>query len=142
MPAFRHLKVIRSASVKRTVALPVRKPNAAYRFREDLRRRCAHHPELFGPQVDPAHRPIDIPSWRRPALRAYFGISMSFNDSRKAAGSFYRVSNVGRAARSTHNGPFLSHCGHLRTAKLQAHFFKQLALRLVVWFLLLEERVV
>jgi hypothetical protein len=49
---------------------------------------------------------------------------------------------LGRGTRSTHHGAFLSHCGHLRTAKLQAHFFKQLALRLVVWFLLLEERVV
>jgi hypothetical protein len=49
---------------------------------------------------------------------------------------------LGRATRSTHHGPFLSHCGRLRTAKLQAHFIKQLALPLVVWFLLLEERIV
>jgi hypothetical protein len=42
---------------------------------------------------------------------------------------------VGEAERSTHHGPFLSHCGHLRTAKLRAHFFKQLALPLVVFSL-------
>ena len=39
MTAIRHLKVIRPASVKRTVALPVRKPNAAYRSREHLTER-------------------------------------------------------------------------------------------------------
>jgi hypothetical protein len=49
---------------------------------------------------------------------------------------------LGPVTRSTHHRPFLSHCGRLRTDNLQAHFFKQLALPLVVWFLLLEERVV
>jgi hypothetical protein len=34
MAAVRHLKVVGPANVKRTVALPVRKPNAAYRSRE------------------------------------------------------------------------------------------------------------
>src|SRR6516164_9406200 len=32
--------------------------------------------------------PSDIPSWRRRALRAYFGISMQFADSRKPTGWF------------------------------------------------------
>jgi type 1 fimbriae regulatory protein FimB/type 1 fimbriae regulatory protein FimE len=36
MTAIRHLKVVGPASKKRTVALPVRKPNAAYRSREHL----------------------------------------------------------------------------------------------------------
>jgi len=39
--------------------------------------------------------PSDTPSWRRRALRAYFGISMQFDDSQKPAGSFYRAGNVG-----------------------------------------------
>jgi hypothetical protein len=39
-----------------------------------------------------------------------------------------------------HHGPFLSDCGHSQAAKLQAHFFKQLALPLVVWSWL-EERI-
>ena len=39
MAAIRHLKVVRPANVKRTVALPVRKPNAAYRSREHLSER-------------------------------------------------------------------------------------------------------
>jgi type 1 fimbriae regulatory protein FimB/type 1 fimbriae regulatory protein FimE len=39
MRAIRHLKVVRPASVKRTVALPVRKPNVAYRSREHLTER-------------------------------------------------------------------------------------------------------
>jgi hypothetical protein len=34
MSAIQHLKVVGPANVKRTVALPVRKPNAAYRSRE------------------------------------------------------------------------------------------------------------
>jgi hypothetical protein len=39
MAAIRHLKVVRPANVKRAVALPVRKPNAAYRSREHLTER-------------------------------------------------------------------------------------------------------
>jgi hypothetical protein len=39
MAGIRHLKVVRPANVKRTVALPVRKPNAAYRSREHLTER-------------------------------------------------------------------------------------------------------
>jgi integrase len=39
MRVIRHLKVVGSANVKRTVALPVRKPNAAYRSREHLTER-------------------------------------------------------------------------------------------------------
>jgi integrase len=39
MTAIRHLKVVRPGNVKRTVALPVRKPNAAYRSREHLTER-------------------------------------------------------------------------------------------------------
>jgi type 1 fimbriae regulatory protein FimB/type 1 fimbriae regulatory protein FimE len=39
MAAIRHLKVVRPANVKRTVALPVRRPNAAYRSREHLTER-------------------------------------------------------------------------------------------------------
>jgi integrase len=39
MAATRHLKVVGPANVKRTVALPVRKPNAAYRSREHLTER-------------------------------------------------------------------------------------------------------
>ena len=39
MAAIRHLKVVGPANVKRTVALPVRKPNAAYRSREHLTER-------------------------------------------------------------------------------------------------------
>ena len=39
MAAIRHLKVVGPANVKRTVALPVRKPNAAYRSREHLSER-------------------------------------------------------------------------------------------------------
>jgi hypothetical protein len=52
--------------------------------------------------------PSDTPSSRRRALRAYFGISRPF-------GSLVRFTAqavfVGRATRSTHHGPFLSHCG-------------------------------
>jgi hypothetical protein len=36
MPALRHFKVVRPTSEKCAVALPVRKPNAAYRSREHL----------------------------------------------------------------------------------------------------------
>jgi hypothetical protein len=36
MAAIRHLKVVGPANKKCTVALPVRKPNAAYRSREHL----------------------------------------------------------------------------------------------------------
>jgi len=39
MAAIRHLKVVGPANVKRTVALPVRKPNGAYRSREHLTER-------------------------------------------------------------------------------------------------------
>ena len=39
MTATHHLKVIRPASKKCAVALPVRKPNAAYRSREHLTER-------------------------------------------------------------------------------------------------------
>ena len=39
MKAIRHLKVVGPASEKCTVALPVRKPNAAYRSREHLTER-------------------------------------------------------------------------------------------------------
>jgi integrase len=39
MSAIRRLKVVGPANVKRTVALPVRKPNAAYRSREHLTKR-------------------------------------------------------------------------------------------------------
>src|SRR5215470_1256455 len=39
MTAIRHLKVVRPASEKCAVALPVRKPNAAYRSREHLTER-------------------------------------------------------------------------------------------------------
>jgi hypothetical protein len=39
MPALQHLKVIGPASEKCAVALPVRKPNAAYRSRERLSER-------------------------------------------------------------------------------------------------------
>jgi integrase len=39
MAAVRHLKVVGTTNVKRTVALPVRKPNAAYRSREHLTER-------------------------------------------------------------------------------------------------------
>ena len=39
MAAIRPLKVVGPANVKRTVALPVRKPNAAYRSREHLTER-------------------------------------------------------------------------------------------------------
>jgi type 1 fimbriae regulatory protein FimB/type 1 fimbriae regulatory protein FimE len=39
MPAIRHLSVVGPASEKCTVALPVRKPNAAYRSREHLTER-------------------------------------------------------------------------------------------------------
>jgi integrase len=39
MAAIRRLKVVGPANVKRTVALPVRKPNAAYRSREHLTER-------------------------------------------------------------------------------------------------------
>ena len=39
MAAIRHLKVVGPSNVKRTVALPVRKPNAAYRSREHLTER-------------------------------------------------------------------------------------------------------
>jgi hypothetical protein len=39
MTAIRHLKMVGPANVKRTVALPVRKPNAAYRSREHLTER-------------------------------------------------------------------------------------------------------
>jgi len=41
MAAIRHLKVAGPANVKRTVAFPVRKPNAAYRSREHLTEREA-----------------------------------------------------------------------------------------------------
>jgi len=39
MRAIRHLKVVGPTNVKRTVALPLRKPNATYRFREHLTER-------------------------------------------------------------------------------------------------------
>ena len=39
MAAIRHLKVVGPANERRTVALPVRKPNTAYRFREHLTER-------------------------------------------------------------------------------------------------------
>jgi hypothetical protein len=39
MATIRHLKVIGPGNVKRTVALPVRKPNAVYRSREHLTER-------------------------------------------------------------------------------------------------------
>jgi integrase len=39
MAAIRHLKVVGPTNVKRTVALPVRKPNATYRSREHLTER-------------------------------------------------------------------------------------------------------
>ena len=39
MPAIHHLKVVGPASEKCAVALPVRKPNAAYRSREHLTER-------------------------------------------------------------------------------------------------------
>jgi len=39
MPALQHLKVVGPASEKCAVALPVRKPNAAYRSREHLSER-------------------------------------------------------------------------------------------------------
>jgi hypothetical protein len=39
MAAIRHLKVVGPTNVKRTVALPVRKPNAAYWSREHLTER-------------------------------------------------------------------------------------------------------
>ena len=39
MATIRHLKVVGPGNVKRTVALPVRKPNAAYRSREHLTER-------------------------------------------------------------------------------------------------------
>jgi len=39
MAAIRRLKVVGPANVKRTVALPVRKPNSAYRSREHLTER-------------------------------------------------------------------------------------------------------
>jgi integrase len=39
MAAIRHLKVVGPGNVKRTVVLPVRKPNAAYRSREHLTER-------------------------------------------------------------------------------------------------------
>ena len=39
MAVVHHLKVVRPANVKRTVALPVRKPNAIYRSREHLTER-------------------------------------------------------------------------------------------------------
>jgi integrase len=39
MAAIRHLKVVGLANVKRTVAMPVCKPNAAYRSREHLTER-------------------------------------------------------------------------------------------------------
>jgi type 1 fimbriae regulatory protein FimB/type 1 fimbriae regulatory protein FimE len=39
MTAIRHLKAVAPASEKCTVALPVRKPNAAYRSREHLTER-------------------------------------------------------------------------------------------------------
>jgi hypothetical protein len=39
MAAIRYLKVVCPANVKRTVALPVRKANAAYRSREHLTER-------------------------------------------------------------------------------------------------------
>ena len=39
MPALRYLKVVSPSSKKCTVALPVRKPNAAYRSREHLTER-------------------------------------------------------------------------------------------------------
>jgi type 1 fimbriae regulatory protein FimB/type 1 fimbriae regulatory protein FimE len=39
MAAIRHLKVVGPASEKCAVALPVRKPNAAYRSREHLTER-------------------------------------------------------------------------------------------------------
>jgi len=39
MPALQHLKVVHPTSEKCTVALPVRKPNAAYRSREHLTER-------------------------------------------------------------------------------------------------------
>ena len=39
MPALRHLRVVGPSSKKFTVALPVRKPNAAYRSREHLTER-------------------------------------------------------------------------------------------------------
>ena len=39
MAAIRHLKVVRPTSEKCAVALPVRKPNAAYRSREHLTER-------------------------------------------------------------------------------------------------------
>ena len=39
MKAIRHLKVVGPTNEKRTVALPVRKPNAEYRSREHLTER-------------------------------------------------------------------------------------------------------
>ena len=39
MQAIRHLKVVRPTHEKRTVELPVRKPNAEYRSREHLTER-------------------------------------------------------------------------------------------------------
>jgi type 1 fimbriae regulatory protein FimB/type 1 fimbriae regulatory protein FimE len=39
MPTIRHFKVVRPTSEKCAVALPVRKPNAAYRSREHLTER-------------------------------------------------------------------------------------------------------
>jgi hypothetical protein len=39
MAAIRHLKLVGPGNIKRTVALPVRKPNAVYRSREHLTER-------------------------------------------------------------------------------------------------------
>ena len=39
MAVIRHLKAVGPANVKRTVVLPVRRPNAAYRSREHLTER-------------------------------------------------------------------------------------------------------
>jgi hypothetical protein len=46
-------------------------------------------------------------------------------NSQDAAGSFYRASNVGKATRTAHREPFLSHCGRLC---LQGSFVRLLRL--------------
>ena len=58
MPAIRHLKVVGPGNVKRTVALPLRKPNAAYRSREPILLRLSlHGGRLRVLNLDPMQRP-------------------------------------------------------------------------------------
>ena len=67
MRAIRHLKVVGPTNVKRTVALPLRKRNATYRFREHLTEREVER--LVGRQRMPSRSTMVLLAFRH-GLRA------------------------------------------------------------------------